>query len=234
MERTKKNIMILCYSFAMICAVTFSARFIKYIDILALGITLQVLLNILNGIIAFVAMKQTKMTVEIDLRNKKQYIIGVGIAIALSIVIAVIPALCGVSLVGGHTDFSWFIIIYDLFFYMLIIGPVEEFIFRVYLQDVFVGFFNTRKWLGVIIAALLFGLLHIINGNIIQVQEYLCRKQSNDPSQKPLIQRDKFFRLSLYPHVEISVFLFSHKQTGSCHSYRLNDKHSNNGIQKIV
>lgn len=52
---------------------------------------------------------------------------------------------------------------------MLIIGPVEEFIFRVYLQDVFVGFFNTRKWLGVIIAALLFGLLHIINGNIIQV-----------------------------------------------------------------
>lgn len=119
MERTKKNIMILCYSFAMICAVTFSARFIKYIDILALGITLQVLLNILNGIIAFVAMKQTKMTVEIDLRNKKQYIIGVGIAIALSIVIAVIPALCGVSLVGGHTDFSWFIIIYDLFFYML-------------------------------------------------------------------------------------------------------------------
>ena len=169
MERTKKNIMILCYSFAMICAVTFSARFIKYIDILALGITLQVLLNILNGIIAFVAMKQTKMTVEIDLRNKKQYIIGVGIAIALSIVIAVIPALCGVSLVGGHTDFSWFIIIYDLFFYMLIIGPVEEFIFRVYLQDVFVGFFNTRKWLGVIIATLLFGLLHIINGNIIQV-----------------------------------------------------------------
>ena len=52
MERTKKNIMIICYSFAMICAVTFSARFIKYIDILALRITLQVLLNILNGIIA--------------------------------------------------------------------------------------------------------------------------------------------------------------------------------------
>ena len=52
---------------------------------------------------------------------------------------------------------------------MLIIGPVEEFVFRVYLQDTFVSFFEKHKWLGVVVAAFLFGLWHIINGNIVQV-----------------------------------------------------------------
>ena len=59
--------------------------------------------------------------------------------------IAIIPALCGFSLVGEHTDFSWFTIIYDFLFYMLIIGPVEEFVFRVYLQDTFVSFFEKKN-----------------------------------------------------------------------------------------
>ena len=121
MERTQKNILILCCSLATICAVTYCAGVIKYIDDLALKIMLKVLLNILNGVIAFVAMKQMKMSITIDLKNKRQYIIGVSIAVALSVAIAVIPALCGISLIGGHMDFSWFAIIYDFLFYMLII-----------------------------------------------------------------------------------------------------------------
>jgi membrane protease YdiL (CAAX protease family) len=81
----------------------------------------------------------------------------------------VIPALCGVSLVGEHEDFTWFNIIYDFLLCMLIIGPVEEFVFRVYLQEALVSFFDRHKWLGVVIAAFLFGLWHIINGSMIQV-----------------------------------------------------------------
>jgi membrane protease YdiL (CAAX protease family) len=46
---------------------------------------------------------------------------------------------------------------------------VEEFVFRVYLQDAFVSFFETHKWIGVVIASFLFGLWHIINGNVVQV-----------------------------------------------------------------
>jgi membrane protease YdiL (CAAX protease family) len=114
-------------------------------------------------------MKLTDMKIEIDFRNKYQYLIGIAIALGLSVVIAVIPALCGFSLIGNHADFSWLVLIYDLFCYLLIIGPVEEFIFRVYLQDTFVSFFEKNKWLGIVIASLLFGLWHIINGSIIQV-----------------------------------------------------------------
>ena len=169
MKRTKKNIIILCCSLVMILIVSFSARFLKYIDISALKITVLIILNLLNGFIAWLAMKQTDMIVDVDFKNKRQYLIGAIIALALSVIIAVIPALCGFSLVGKHTNFSWFVLIYNFLFYMLIIGPVEEFVFRVYLQDTFVSFFEKHKWLGVVVAAFLFGLWHIINGNIVQV-----------------------------------------------------------------
>lgn len=169
MKITKRNIVIFSLSLAMMCAVTFSARFIKYIDIPVFKIITKVFLNLSNGLIALIAMKLTDMKIEIDLRNKHQFLIGIAIALGLSVVIAVIPALCGFSLVGNHAEFSWFVLIHDLLFYLLIIGPVEEYIFRVYLQDTFVSFFEKNKWLGVVIASFLFGLWHIINGSIIQV-----------------------------------------------------------------
>jgi len=168
MKLAKKNIVILSLSLAMICAVTFSARFVKYIDITAFQIIAAVFLNVLNGLIAWTAMKITGMTADVDFKNKRQYLVGAAIALSLSAVIAIIPVLCGFSLIGGHIVFSWFDIIYHFLFNLLIIGPVEEFIFRVYLQDAFVSFFEKHKWLGVVIAAFLFGLWHIINGNIIQ------------------------------------------------------------------
>ena len=104
MKLTKRNIVILCCSLAMICAVTFSARFIKYIDIRVLKILAQVVLNLLNGLIAWIAMKLAGMKIDINLKNKHQYRIGVTISIILSVTIAIIPALCGFSLIGNHTD----------------------------------------------------------------------------------------------------------------------------------
>ena len=141
----------------------------KYINATWLKIAANVGIFLLDGIAAWIAMKLTGMKIDIDFKNKRQYLIGAAIALALSVVIAIIPALCSFSVVGNHADFSWFVIIYDFLFYLLIIGPVEEFVFRVYLQDAFVSFFHTHKWIGVVIASFLFGLWHIINGNVVQV-----------------------------------------------------------------
>lgn len=55
-------------------------RFIKYIDITAFKIIAQVFLNLSNGLIALITMKLTDMKIEIDLRNKHQYLIGIVIA----------------------------------------------------------------------------------------------------------------------------------------------------------
>ena len=162
MEKTKRNIATLCISIVFMIAITFFARFVKIIDILWLRIAALVGLNLLNGVVALIAMKITRMKINIDFKNKHQIFIGAVIAITLSVFIAIIPALCGFSLVGEHTDFSWFTIIYDFLFYMLIIGPVEEFVFRVYLQDAFVSFFKKQKWIGVVISSFLFGLWHML------------------------------------------------------------------------
>ena len=145
MEKTKRNIATLCISIVFMVAITFFARFVKIIDILWLRIAALVGLNLLNGVVALIAMKITRMKINIDFKNKHQIFIGAVIAITLSVFVAIIPALCGFSLVGEHTVFSWFTIIYDFLFYMLIIGPVEEFVFRVYLQDTFVSFFEKKK-----------------------------------------------------------------------------------------
>jgi len=174
MEKTKKNFAVLVCSIICIAGVTFLARFVNYINITGLRIAASACLNLLIGLIAFVSMKLTKMKIEIDFKNGRQYLIGAAIALSLSLVIAVIPALCGFSLVGSHMEFSWFRLIYNLLFFLLIIGPVEEFVFRVYLQDAFTGFFDKHKWIGVIISAFLFGLWHLINGNIIQVLFTFC------------------------------------------------------------
>ena len=168
MEVKKRNIVIFSLSLVMICTVTFCVRFVKYIDITALKVIVPVFLNLSNGLIAWIAMKLTNMKIEIALKNKRQYWIGAAIALVLNVVIAVVPAFCGFSLIGNHTDFSWPVLAYDFLFYMLIIGPVEEFVFRAYVQDAFMNFFAKNKWLAVVIASFLFGLWHIINGSIIQ------------------------------------------------------------------
>ena len=173
-KKTKRNIAVLCVSMFFIIVITFLAIFVKNINMLWIRIVALVGLNLLNGIVALIAMKLTRMKNNIDFKNKRQIFIGAIIAISLSVFIAIIPALCGFSLVGGHTDFSWFTIIYNFLFWMLIVGPVEEFVFRVYLQDAFVSFFKKQKWIGVVISSFLFGLWHIINGNIIQVLFTFC------------------------------------------------------------
>lgn len=165
----KKKIIVLVISLLLIGFVTFSIQFVpKELDF-TFKFIIKILLNLLNGAIAFVAIKLTGVKIDLGLKNWKSYLIGLYIALALSYCIAVMPALFGFSLVGGHLKFSWPELFANLFFFMLIIGPVEELIFRVYIQETFIGFFTKHKWIGVIIASAIFGLWHLINGGFAQV-----------------------------------------------------------------
>ena len=169
MQKTKTNIAVLCCSIVCIIGTTYLTRFINHMDAVWLKIIAVVGIYLLIGLIALAAMKLTNMRIDIDLKKRRQYLIGCGLALALSLLIAFVPARCGFSLVGEHMRFSWFTLVYELLFCLLIVGPVEEFVFRMYLQDAFVGFCDKRKWMGVVIAAFLFGLWHIINGGLVQV-----------------------------------------------------------------
>ena len=165
----KKKIIILVIVTALIIGVTFLSWPIASISNIWIKRLLAVLLNLSNGAIAFIAIKITGIDIDLDIKNYWQYLIGIGIALTLSLFIAFIPALAGSSLVGNHQNFSIEILLWSIFNFFFVIGPVEELIFRVYYQETFVGFFKKFKWIGVIIAAFLFGWFHIINGSLLQV-----------------------------------------------------------------
>lgn len=165
----RKKLTILIISIITISLLTFSARFISQIKIVGLRLAINVLANIIMGIVALLAMKITKIKTDFGFKNIKSYLIGIILACGLALIIAFIPAWCGSSLVGDHTDFILWNFIFNFLYYILIIGPVEELIFRVYIQDTVSTFFCKNKWIAVIIAAALFGIWHIINGSLIQV-----------------------------------------------------------------
>ena len=166
----KKKIIVLVVTTILICAFTFLGGLINiHIDNLILKRLLVIFINLLNGATAFVAIKLTGVKIGIEFKNFWQYLIGLGIALTLSLFIAFIPAWCGHSLVGVHANYDIGTLIYAFFFFLLVIGPVEELVFRVYYQETFMSFFNKHKWIGVIIASALFGLWHLINGSPLQV-----------------------------------------------------------------
>ena len=165
----KKKIIILVVTTTLIFVFTFLGGLNPFNDNLILRRLYSVSMNLLNGVTAFIAIKLTGVKIGIELKNFWQYLIGLGIALTLSLFIAFIPAWCGHSLVGVHTNYDIGTLIYAFFFFLLVIGPVEELVFRVYYQETFMFFFNKHKWIGVIIASALFGLWHLINGSPLQV-----------------------------------------------------------------
>ena len=165
----KKKIIILVVTTTLILVFTFLGGLNPFNDNLILRRLYSVSINLLNGVTAFVAIKLTGVKIGIELKNFWQYLIGLGVALTLSLFIAFIPAWCGHSLVGSHANYDIGTLIYAFFFFLLVIGPVEELVFRVYYQETFMSFFNKHKWIGVIIASALFGLWHLINGSPLQV-----------------------------------------------------------------
>ena len=165
----KKKIIVLVVTTILIFVFTFLGGLNPFSDNLILRRLYSVSMNLLNGVTAFIAIKLTGVKIGIELKNFWQYLIGLGIALTLSLFIAFIPAWCGHSLLGVHAKYDLGTLLFAIFFYFLIIGPVEELIFRVYYQETFISFFNKHKWIAVIIASAIFGLWHLINGSPLQV-----------------------------------------------------------------
>ena len=166
----KKKIVILVITTAVIIGITFlGGILVPSINNVILKRIASISFNLCNAVVAFVAIKLTGIKIGIELKNYLQFVIGLGIALTLSLCLAFIPAWCGHSLVGVHANYDIGTLIYAFFFYLLVIGPVEELVFRVYYQETFMSFFSKHKWIGVIIASALFGLWHLINGSFVQV-----------------------------------------------------------------
>lgn len=168
-SRTKK-LVVLLIALACCCLLTFAARLCFKLPNRSLTKTASVIFNLYILGVGVGASIITGHKPDFDWKNCRQYIIGIIIALCLSGVIAFMPPLAfGFSLVGNHSDFDTATCIYELWHYLFIIGPVEEFFFREYVQETLIDLLPSCKWAGVLIASAIFGLWHLINGSIVQV-----------------------------------------------------------------
>ena len=112
-------ILIIVYIISVLCVML--SQLFKGI----LALIFPIVLNIIIAIITVFAMKITKMEIDTNYKNYKQYIIGIDLCALLILLFGIIPLSCGTNFfVGPREEFSLFAFIYYLFQYIVIIGPV--------------------------------------------------------------------------------------------------------------
>lgn len=168
---TAKKLIILAVCCFAVAAITLSGRLLSLFEAVAIRRAMNCAVYAAMAVCALVGMKLSGMSMKerLDFRNAGQYLWGLAVFAFLSLSFAVIPILCGGNFIGGHFEPPVGDIIYYAVFYIIFVGPVEELIFRGYIQELLADILPKHKWLGAVLAAALFGLWHLINGSLIQV-----------------------------------------------------------------
>lgn len=98
-----------------------------------------------------------------------QVIIGILVAIIMSSILTILPILVGLKdMVGSTTYTKAWQFAYQFLYMILGVAFVEEIFYRGFLFKRLLDI-NGSKWFAIIISSIIFGLSHIMNGNIIQV-----------------------------------------------------------------
>lgn len=124
--------------------------------------------NLVNGGLALLFLRLSGRWLAVSLRPAAQWLWAFLLAGGLGMTIIVLPLLFGTSLVGRHADFVPWAAAVELFDNLLVIGPVEELIFREYVQGELSALLPKKTWLAVLSASALFGAWHLINGSPMQ------------------------------------------------------------------
>ena len=169
---SKSAVIIFFIALALIVGLTFSLWGIWLIDTYAVRLCLTLLVTAAFAAVAVVAMKLTAQENKLLPTKHRlwlQILIGIAFAAVLCLLFGIIPILCGTSIIGSHRDPSAGYLAISAVQDILFVGVCEEIVFRGYVQNQFEIWLKKNKWLSPLIAAVLFGLWHIINGSLIQV-----------------------------------------------------------------
>lgn len=121
------------------------------------------------GIMLFTKEKDERMTLKKDGLGT-QILIGLVAGLVISSAYFLVPYLLGFGSIvdnGSRYSQAWQFA-YEFFYFIAAVGAVEELVFRGFIYSKLERFFNS-EWAAIIISSVLFGLFHILNGNIIQV-----------------------------------------------------------------
>lgn len=168
----KLSILVFIAAVSVIIGITFLMWAIKLVNLYAVRLCLVLLVIAAYTAVAVAATFLTGQQKQLIPNKNKlwlQILIGVGLAALLCFLFGILPILCGASLIGSHTDKSIEEILLVALQDILFVGVGEEIVFRGYFQNQFTIWLKKCKWLAPLIAAVLFGLWHIINGSPMQI-----------------------------------------------------------------
>lgn len=98
-----------------------------------------------------------------------QIIVGVLVGVFLSFLFTVIPILLGLGdMVGEKTELYLWKVAFDFLYCIVGVSLSEEFVFRGFIYEQ-IKRITKKTSCAVIVSSLLFGLAHILSGNLIQV-----------------------------------------------------------------
>lgn len=167
-QSTAKRLLLMALFLVLLCTTTAIATQLFSDAVLAVRIPVYLAANLINGALALLFLRLTGMHVTIDLKNIRQYLVGILLALALLAGISVFQLL-GIQ-VFEHKDLVLWKAFYSFLNLILVIGPVEELAFREYIQGTFLSLFKRYGWLAVLLTSLLFGLWHFIfSGDFFQL-----------------------------------------------------------------
>lgn len=145
--------------------------------LMSLSLPLRMILMIVTQWMLFlvpaILMIVNKVTFgDIGFRKEKillQIGIGVLLALSMSLVLTVLPIMLGFKNMVGSTVYTqtWKFI-YQFIYAIFGVALAEELIFRGYIFNKLLEI-KGSKWFAIIISSVLFGLFHIVSGNIMQV-----------------------------------------------------------------
>ena len=98
-----------------------------------------------------------------------QILIGVILALLMSLILTIVPILWGCKeRIGNTLYYKPWQFAYDFVYSIIGVALAEEFVFRGYIFHKLLEVKDSR-WFAIIVSSILFGLFHIFNGNLIQV-----------------------------------------------------------------
>lgn len=126
------------------------------------GMTIVTTLPILIVYFKFGLYKET-----VNFKNWKQYVIG----IILAVPIWLLSLISYTDIFADFSDYARYDgdILWYFFYYFIFVALVEEFIYRVYMQGELTVLLGKAKWLAPLLASIVFGFAHIVQGSMEQV-----------------------------------------------------------------
>ena len=103
----------------------------------------------------------------VNFKNWKQYVIG----IILAVPIWLLSLISYTDIFADFSDYARYDgdILWYFFYYFIFVALVEEFIYRVYMQGELIVLLGKAKWLAPLLASIVFGFAHIVQGSMEQV-----------------------------------------------------------------